>query len=125
MTEEKRRKRNDIILIVIIIAVILGFLLLRLVLGNREPEIVKIKVDGNVTGTYSLNKDRIIEINEGSNILVIKDKKVYMKEASCPDQICVKHKPIDSNLESIICLPNKVVVEVTAAKDSEIDSITN
>ena len=37
-----------------------------------------------------------------------------MIEADCPDQICVNHLAISRDGESIICLPNKVVIAIEA-----------
>ena len=46
-----------------------------------------------------------------------------MKSADCPDQICVHQRAISKNGESIICLPNKVVVSIEGAEDSQIDVV--
>ena len=35
-----------------------------------------------------------------------------MISADCPDKLCVNQHAISSNGETIVCLPNKVVVEV-------------
>lgn len=87
---------------------------------------VEVKVGGKVTGTYSLNKDREILIEElGRNILRIEDGIVFMVEADCPDQYCVKHRPISRNGESIICLPNQVVATVRGGDESDVDGVTN
>ena len=48
-----------------------------------------------------------------------------MTSADCPDHLCVKQKAISKEGESIICLPNKVIVEVDSAVNSEIDAVTN
>ena len=37
---------------------------------------------------------------------------VFLIEASCPDQICVRHGPTDQTADPIVCLPNKLVVRV-------------
>lgn len=50
------------------------------------------------------------------NLIFVADGKVTMEAADCRDQICVHHKPIISERESIICLPHKLVVEIA---DSE------
>ena len=39
-------------------------------------------------------------------------------QSRCPDQICVHEKAISADGESIICLPNKIVVEVESDKES-------
>ena len=74
-------------------------------------------------GTYVLTEDRRIEINHGTNILEIKNGEASMIEADCPDQICVHEKAISADGESIICLPNKIVVEVESDKESELDAV--
>ena len=69
--------------------------------------------------------DQKIRINGGTNILTIKNGKAKMTDADCPDQLCVHQKAASKNHESIICLPNKVVVEVDGSEESEFDAVAN
>ena len=81
-------------------------------------------IHGNPYGTYDLNTDQTVNINE-SNQIRIQDRTVRMIEADCPDQICVNHLAISRDGESIICLPNKVVIAIEADDTrNEIDSIS-
>lgn len=48
----------------------------------------------------------------GRCVLVIEDGKAYMEEADCPNQICVHHSAISHKGETIVCLPNRIVIEV-------------
>ena len=83
-----------------------------------------VSIDGNPYGTYDLNTDQTVNINE-SNQIRIQDRTVRMIEADCPDQICVNHLAISRDGESIICLPNKVVIAIEAGDTrNEIDSIS-
>ncbi len=85
---------------------------------------IEVTVDRKVT-SYSLQKDQTIRIesqNGGRNELVIENGSAYMKSADCPDQICVKHKAISQNGESIICLPHVVYVEVISDQKNDIDN---
>ena len=66
---------------------------------------IKITVDGQEYGTYSLSKDQIIKIND-TNVCEIKDGKAYMLSADCPDHLCMKQKSIDEKGGTIVCLPN-------------------
>ncbi len=118
-------KRNDVILIVIIVCIALLALLLHQVIGGEGAGIVTVKVDGRIEGTYSLAEDQEVEINDGTNLLLIKDGKADMIEADCPDQLCVNQKAIDKNNENIICLPNKVVATIDSSENSELDAISN
>ena len=45
-----------------------------------------------------------------------------MTDANCPDKYCVHQNPIHSAGEVIVCLPNKLVVEITG-KQSDVDLI--
>ena len=118
-------KKKDWVLIAIIIVVAgLAFFLHNL-LGAKGANCVVVKVDGKIEGTYSLGEDQEISINGGTNTLVIKNNRAKMKEADCPDQLCVNQKAISKNNESIICLPNKVVVEVESSENSEFDAVSN
>lgn len=93
--------------------------------GAVEGSNIKITVDGKEYGTYSLLEEQTITIGEGEtkNIIEIKGGKAYMKEASCPDQLCVDQNEISFDKESIICLPNKVVITVTSDAQSDVDGI--
>lgn len=121
----KRLKKNDLILIGIIVGVALLSIFLHNVIGGKGAGAVTIKVNGKIEGVYSLAEDKEIEINNGSNILVIKNHEADIIEADCPDKLCVNQKPISKNHESLICLPNKVVVEVDSSENSEFDAVSN
>lgn len=117
--------KKDWILILIILCVAGLAFLLHEIIGKKGTNQVTIKVNGVIEGRYSLEEDQNIEINNGSNILQIKNGKADMIEADCPDKLCVHQKPVSMNHESIICLPNRVVVEVESSEDSEYDAVTN
>lgn len=93
--------------------------------GAVEGSYIVITVDGEEYGTYSLLEEQTITIGEGDtiNIIEIKGGKAYMKEASCPDQLCVDQNEISFDKESIICLPNKVVITVISDVESDLDGI--
>ncbi|EGN48604.1 hypothetical protein HMPREF0991_01484 [Lachnospiraceae bacterium 2_1_58FAA] len=93
-------------------------------LTGKEAQEAVVTVDGEVYGTYSLAKDQTIEIQDG-NRLRIQNGQAKMEWADCPDQLCVHQKAISRTGESIICLPNQVVVSVQGSKESELDGIVN
>ena len=77
-----------------------------------------VTVDGEERYRCSLFIEKEIEIDD-TNTLVIKDGAADMISADCPDQICVKHAPISNVGETIICLPNKVVVTIESLTGNE------
>ena len=56
---------------------------------------IQIKVDGELYGTYSLGKDQVIAIGD-TNVCEIKNGKVKMTEANCPDHLCMKQPAVGS-----------------------------
>lgn len=115
-----KKKEAIFIASILVIAGILG--LGFLISGQRSHNTIRITVDGKEFGTYSLSKDQVIHIGD-TNVCEIKDGKVTMIEATCPDHYCMKQKAVDEHGGSIICLPNKVVIEgKDSAEPSESDN---
>lgn len=103
-----KKKETIFIASMLVIAGILG--LGFRISGQRSHNTIRITVDGKEFGTYSLSKDQVIHIGD-TNVCEIKDGKVTMIKATCPDHYCMKQKAVDEHGGSIICLPNKVVIE--------------
>ncbi len=106
-------KKADIVLFIILVAIGIGLSVASFMLQSGGSKVV-IAVDGKVYGTYSLNKEQTIEIEQNGhyNRVEIKDGHVQMMESSCDNQVCVMQGPISTHYIPIVCLPNKVVVEV-------------
>ena len=102
-------------------AVLLGIFLFA---GKEEGTRAVVTIDGTEYGSYALDKEQTIDLGTG-NHLEIRGGEIRMTEADCPDQICVNHLAISRDGESIICLPNKVVIAIEADDTrNEIDSIS-
>lgn len=117
--------RNDVILLIALgIFCVLG--MMALTFFQKPGAQAEITVDGASYGIYSLREDQEIPvIIEGviTNQVVISGGKVQMEEADCPDQICVRQHAISTAGESIVCLPNRVVVTIRGAEESEFDAM--
>lgn len=46
-----------------------------------------------------------------------------MLTADCPDQLCVHQQAISKKNQTIVCLPNKVVAEVTGNTKKDYDAV--
>ena len=57
------------------------------------------------------------------HILKISDGKAKMLTADCPDQLCVHQQAISKESQTIVCLPNKVVAEVTGNTKKDYDAV--
>lgn len=118
----KSKIRYDIILII-------GLLVITMVIAmavrftQKTGKNVVVSVDGVVKYTFPLDEDiefKIEGYEGGTNYLVIKDGEAYLTEASCPDLLCVHMGKISSQGQSIICLPNRVVVEIRDDNENDL-----
>ena len=113
---KKHNIRNDLILIICILLIAAAGLMY-LNFFRTPGNMVSVSIDGTEYGVYSLSQDITEDIysgdnNQNHNRLVISNGKAYMETATCPDGICVSHKPVFRDGESIVCLPNRVVITV-------------
>ena len=123
----RRRFRNDLFLVCAILLVA-GIGILYLFVFRESGNTVVVKVDGKIYGRYLLSENATIDVRSGedgmeSNVIVIENGKVYVKSATCPDGICVGHRPVFRDGESIICLPNRVVITVIIDNDANAPDI--
>lgn len=116
-------KKADIILACALIAVGLAISYI-FSFGQSEGDIVKIICNGRFFGSYSLNEDREISIdrNDHINKVTINNGTVSMSFSDCKGQDCVQQGIISKSGETIICLPNKIVVEITGV-DKHYDTV--
>ena len=120
-------KKKDLLLIgAVVLAALLFWLVPRAagIFGGTEQVGLLITVDGEEYGRYSLKKDQTIDIY-GTNVCEVKDGKVRMKEADCPDKLCIHQGAAYRQGESIVCLPNKVVLEIVgdSSEENQLDAI--
>lgn len=92
--------------------------------GQSEGDIVEITCNGRLFGSYSLAEDREISIdrNDHINKVTINNGTVSMSFSDCRGQDCVQQGSIAKSGETIICLPNKIVVEITGG-DRHYDTV--
>ena len=124
--EEKKKQRNDRILIISIIACAVLLIAFFIIRGSNVGSTVVITISGEEYGRYPLLQEQVIPLRD-TNTLVIHNGTADMLFADCPDQVCVDHSPISMTNDTIICLPNQVVVTIEALIDSnkqpELDAI--
>ncbi len=120
------RLRNDLIFIFALL-ILVSMIGAGMYLFRGEGDTVRVTVDGVLYGTYPLSEDTRIEIRTGTeaeyiNVLVIRDGKAYVEEANCPDGICVSHRSVSRDGESIACLPHRVAI-VVYTRESHADIV--
>ena len=115
-------KKGDFLIIGIVTLLIVSSFLFILV-PKKEGNAVTVTVAGKTVLTTSLDRDFEQEIltENGKNTLVIKDGYADIISADCYGNDCVHQRKISKNGEMIVCLPHKMVVQITSYNESEND----
>lgn len=118
-------KRDAVFLGALLLVCVLFWLGFRLFSGKTGTT-VTVTRDGEVYGSYALSEEQTVEITDAdgnvTNVLTIQDGKAAMTSADCSDKLCVKQRAISAENETIVCLPNRIVVTVSGADEKGLDS---
>ena len=90
---------------------------------GKDAAQAEIVSDGQVVQVVDLNIDREIRITTnrgGSNTVTVRDGKIGVTEATCPDHYCMD-RGMCSNGVQIVCLPNKLIIRFLG--DQAVDSV--
>ena len=92
-------------------------------LWPSQADTVEVWVDGKLMATYNLNEDTSFSVTteKTTNTIEIKDGKIAVTSANCPDQYCVKRGWCSGGAQ-IVCLPHSLVLKFQ--KTDTIDSIS-
>ena len=102
-------KKGDIAVICsVAVAFVLSIVLL--IPFSKQGSRVVVKQDNKIVYNESININKTVDTP--TNTVIIKDGIVYISDATCKNQVCVNTGKISKKGESIICLPNKVIVEI-------------
>lgn len=126
-SEKTERKRKKDLLLWLALAAVGGGMVLLFRLSWPPAATVAVKVGGTLCASYSLLENRVVTVTGvggGTNELHIEEGTVYLTDASCPDHLCVKQGAIRRAGESIVCLPNQVVIELRGEQEVELDGVT-
>jgi len=116
----KKRIFADIVLICILLVLALSVFLV-VELTRREGAYVVVSVDGGEVCRYSLSEDGEFLLNGGTNTLVISGGEAYISEADCPDGLCVSQGRISRTGQTVVCLPNRVMLRIVGADDADVE----
>lgn len=117
-------KKLDKILIVVLLFFAAGLYFSGILRPHGAGVRAIISVGGKEYTRISLEEEKelIIEQNGKKNIIVVEGGMAFMKEASCPDQICIRQGKIKKKNETVVCLPNQVLIEIEGGQE-ELDAV--
>ena len=123
-------KADKILIVFVVFISLTSFYYIKNIAFNNHEKYISIQVNGKEYKKILFEKDMIgktIPINTefGYNLIEVGEEKVRVIEASCPDELDVKQGYISRPGEIIVCLPNKLVIEIKGMEESnDVDYIS-
>lgn len=121
---EKLITRSDFVLIFMILFIsVASFLAIRS--GSRAGDQVIIEYSGGKTKRPIWWSERFdLEGPLGKSIVEIDQGKVRMVNSPCPEKVCGHAGWISKKGQTIVCLPNHVVIRIDGKSKEKYDAIT-
>lgn len=119
-------KKGDFVVIVGALLLALFVFLQTGITDTFDHKYLSIQVDGEEIARYEYDdhtkKDIPVQSKFGYDLVRIADGKVRIVEADCRDGLCIKQGTIEEPGETIICLPNRLVVEIVGS-NGDLDTV--
>lgn len=123
-------KGDKVLIFVVVILTLLSLGFIKRQAFSNENKFISIQVNGKeikkiIFDKKIVDKEIPIKSEYGFNLVEIGDERVRVIEADCPDKIDVKQGYISKIGETIICLPNRLVVEIKGVEKGDSIDIMN
>ena len=108
------------IVVLAVILVVSAAASMSLFTPGEEAAMAEVISGGSVNRVVNLSADQTFTVPcaGGFNTVTVRDGKIAVTEASCPDQYCVRQGFCNGGRD-IVCLPNRLVISFTG--EQEID----
>ncbi len=133
-TPKRLRKIEAIIIGVVVLAALVGWYLIN---GRSSPDLSQagseaesnyavVSIDGNTVEVIRLadhvgSEAYFVDLRQWDveGKLELKEGKIRFIEVSCPDHICEEQGFIGQELQSAVCMPNRVAVSIYSDEDAK------
>lgn len=112
--------KTDIKLIIVILIIVIILIIVQL-LNKTKANVALVYYESDIILTIdlSIDKEYTVKGANGDVIIQVLDNKIKVKEENSNYHLCSKQGYISNSNESIVCLPNKIIIELP---NSDIDT---
>ena len=119
--------KSDIKLIIIILLIAITVLFVIAIIDKNNSKEALVYYDNNLVLTIDLNESEekiyIVDGFNGEVKIIAGNGKIKVDEEESPLHLCSKQGFIEESYESIVCLPNKIVIKISSKKKKDLNTI--
>lgn len=118
--------KRDVVIVLTILIASIGWAIIASH-SKKAAEAVVI-VHSKVYKVVSLNKNETFKIKWNGKYLMtvqVKDGAIRAKDSTCKNKICVHTGWISRDGQSIVCVPNRIIIYTKGAKPASFDLMTS
>ncbi|NLG52962.1 MAG: NusG domain II-containing protein [Clostridiales bacterium] len=115
-------RKGDYLVAFIVLAAALFTWFYPFLRGGASDRAVVTK-DGVELCTLPLDKDTEFALDEAT--IQVKDGKIRILKSSCPDKVCVNTGGISKSGQSIVCVPNRIIIKIPYGDSGDADIIVS
>ena len=94
---------------------------------DYDQKIINISVNNQLYQTYDFSLETSESVNLvtefGHNQIEINNGEVWISDADCHNKVCILDGNISIPGEILVCLPNKLIIEVEGTKITDVDEV--
>jgi len=114
----------DVLLVAALIA-LPGWALVRSWRVGREQPVAYIYRDNRLLGVYQLDRQQVVVIGDKARPdmkIEIRDGAIRVAESNCPRGVCKQAGWVRTSGRSIVCVPNRVIIELKGPHNKGYDA---
>lgn len=111
--------KSDKLLVVILIPILLVILLVFKLTAVSTNKVAYVYYENEIVKTIDLNEEKEYDVKGYNGIVKIKagNGKIKVVEETSKNHLCSKQGYISESYETIVCLPNKIVIKIASNDD--------
>ena len=78
--------------------------------------------DGAAVESISLKDNQVLHFKEME--IEVESGSIRINKSDCPHQICVHTGSISSPARNLVCVPNKVIIEIVSDNPNELNAVS-
>jgi len=118
--DPRAMRRLTVFDVLLIAAVVLSSVavLIRSWRAATPDAVVQVQVSGRLVEVLPLDRNRTVDVPAagGEVEITVQDRRVRISQSDCPKRICVRSGWISRPGQTIVCVPRKLLVQISGAK---------